>query len=248
MIGREVVAEFRGGWFRAFLCLMTLAAGPQSPADECFGERERARAITQRVDEEWPLRPSGDEVSQYVQLLGERLARAVPGGAGAGLEWRFTTLRDHAPYAFAIGYGYVYVTDGTLAFVRGEAEFAAVLAHEIGHQISGHFCRIAGEGGRLSGGRAEVPLGSLKQILDLAKEQEADRAAVRILRAAGFDPWAMYSVAERLPQSDAYGTEVGDGRRLRSLRDALKGQRVMSGEQTDSAAFRRSRESIVGNR
>lgn len=212
-------------------------------AISCPDEQRRARASALKINEEWPLRPTGDEVARYLQRLGERLARATSGGA---TEWRFTTIRDRAPFAFAIGYGHVYVTDGTLRFARSESELAAVLAHEIGHQLAGHFCN----GGDPSDGQARrtertySPLGSLNQVLDLTKEQEADRHAVAILSDAGFDPRAMYTVAERLPESAAYGHAQGDDRRLQSIEAALKAGPVRRSTTVDSDDFRRAKASV----
>ncbi|HYE37312.1 M48 family metalloprotease [Methylocaldum sp.] len=91
-----------------------------------------------RVNQEWPQHPSNDELSRYIQFLGERLGRTSP--SGRSIPWRFSVLRDHSPYAFAIGSGFVYVADGAFTFARNESELAAILAHEIGHQLAAHFC------------------------------------------------------------------------------------------------------------
>lgn len=203
----------------------TLTGASQAEAVFCPEEQSRARAIAGKISDEWPQRPAGEEVSRYIQKLGERLGRAA--SPEAGVAWRFTTLRDHAPFAFAIGYGFIYVTDGALRFSRTESELAAILAHEIGHQLAGHFCRsFESSGGSIARKeRGQSSIGSLHQVIDLRKEQDADRLAVGILRAAGFDPHAMYTVAERLPQSAAYGHAQGDNRRLSALRAVLGGKR-----------------------
>lgn len=214
----------------------------------CPEEQNRARAIALRINEEWPQRPSGDEISRYVRTLGERLGRAAP--RGGGIPWRFTIIRDRAPYAFAIGYGYVYVTDGTLRFARTESELAAVIAHEIGHQLAGHFCKQREQPDGLFRGseRGEAPVGSLRQVLDLGKEQEADRYAVGILDAAGFDPRAMYTVAERLPPAAAFGHGQGDNRRLRALEETLRREGPARFVETEAEAFRNAKASVEADR
>ena len=212
----------------------------------CPEERARARASVVRISEEWPQRPAADEVSRYVQALGERLGRSAPGKGT--VSWRFTVLRDEAPFAFAIGYGYVYVTDGTLAFARTESEFAAVLAHEMGHQLAGHFCRRPKEGLFGSPPPVEAPVGSLSQVIDLGKEQEADRLAVRILGAAGFIPDAMYTVAERLPKSRAYGHGQGDDRRLAALKKVLRGKEVDRTAAPPAEKFRKVKSLVESGR
>lgn len=221
-------------------------AGHGEPAF-CPGEQARAGAVAARVNEEWPQRPSGDEVSRYIQALGERLGRNT---GRAAIPWRFTLLRDQAPFAFAIGYGYVYVTDGTLRFARTESELAAVLAHEMGHQLAGHFCRKPKQPEGLFHRNApvEAPVGSLSQVIDLGKEQEADRLAVGILRAADFDPGAMYSVADRLPKSAAYGHSQGDNRRLAALKEILGGKGPPKLTEPAGESFRRAKALVENER
>lgn len=225
-----------------------VVVGCRAEATLCPEEQNQARAVALQVNEEWPQRPSGDEISRYVQTLGERLGRAKT--VGAGISWMFTTIRDRAPYAFAIGYGYVYVTDGMLRFARTESELAAVLAHEIGHQLAGHFCTETSESkGMFKGSeRREVPLGALTQILDLDREQEADRYAVGILTSACFDPRAMYTVAKRLRQSSVYGPAQGDNRRLRALEETLRGVGPTCFVNCDVAAFWRAKETVEAER
>ena len=77
-------------------------------------------------------------VSQYVQKLGVRLAHFSVYGRNS--PWQFSVVRNLAPNAFSIGGGYVFITDGAVNFVQNESELAAILAHELGHELAGHFC------------------------------------------------------------------------------------------------------------
>lgn len=142
-------------------------------------------------------------------------------------------VHDRAPNAFAAGAGSLYLTDGALEFARTESELAAILAHEMGHQISGHFCPRERSGffswlfGR-SADMAETSrtdvrkkdLGSISLVIDPVKEQEADRQAVAVLREAGYDPHAMLEVARRLPSGER-PSHLQDPRRIRSLEASL---------------------------
>ena len=65
-------------------------------------------------------------------------------------------------------------------------------------------------------------VGSLTQVIDIAKELEADRLAVQILDRAGYDPRAVLTMAKRLPAGDSFH-HLRDQRRIRALEDLLVG-------------------------
>jgi beta-barrel assembly-enhancing protease len=173
---------------------------------DCAGEAERAATTARQLVDQWPVR-GDDAVSSYISSLGLRLAEtAVP---RAPFNWRFIIVRNYAANAMAIGDGYIFVTDGTIRFADDESEVAAVLAHEIGHQIAGHLCRAAAHidhawwdpAGWLQSRTEQIKqagVGSLVQIIDVDKEIEADRAGVAILNKTGLDPYAMLRVLTKL--------------------------------------------------
>jgi beta-barrel assembly-enhancing protease len=214
------------------LFLVLLLCVPETAAragNLCAGENENARAMMQRIEEEWPLRSRQDSVSRYVQSLGNRLADGFD--RKYNRPWRFTVVRDRSINAFSIGAGYVYVTEGSVALARNESEIAAVLAHEMGHQMSGHFCKQApgfwssflnlfgaGNGNSRPAG-IQSGIGNLTQVTDPVKEREADQLAVRILSTGGFDTHAILDLAERL--QDSY-SHLQDPRRIQALRQLLR--------------------------
>jgi beta-barrel assembly-enhancing protease len=215
---------------RAVLHLAPLLVALVSQASDaelaCPSEQQRARTLAGHIAQEWPIRGSGDYVSRYVQSLGDRLAaRAAKARPG---QWHFVVLRDRSANAFSIGDGRVYVTEGALLFARDESEMAAILAHEIGHQIAGHFCPPPPSSGSALGDlrerlfskrqndRVEMEIGSLVQVIDEQKEREADSHAVQVLTDAGYDARAMLRVARRLAGSAGIG-HWHDGRRVQAL-------------------------------
>ncbi len=237
------------------LLLAGLSLSPGAAMAVCPGEFEATQAMIQRIQQEFPLRASSDEISSYIQRLGASLVRAS--GRGTKLSWRFLVQRDYAVNAFSIGSGYIYVSDGTLASVNTEDELAAILAHEIGHQLSGHFCER--NGGSYAGRSGLFPwlwsapqqdygvqrqqVGSLTQEIDPRKEEEADRYATRILEAAGFDPRAMLEVTRNLPNSANF-RHLKDQRRIDSLENLLAGLR--SKPRRYSQEFKRLRRGFAG--
>lgn len=210
----------------------------------CQSEQSESREAARRVDREWPQRPSNDELSRYIQSLGERLGRTSP--TGRSIAWRFIVLRDRSPYAFSIGSGFVYIAEGALDFVRNESELAAILAHEIGHQLAGHFCEPdpAHHGRYGSSAVHRDQVGTLIQVIDPRKELEADQYALDILRDAGLDPRAMLEVAKRLPAHSGSGLGRPENERVFALQNRLRHFRLDGSGVQDSYEFRRLREHI----
>ena len=216
-------------WVRRGLAVWVTCwlASPVAAFGLCPGELERAKATRQHIDQEWPLRASGDEVTRFIQTLGVRLARFSAGGGE--VPWRFAVVRNLAPNAFSIGAGYVYVTEGAVTFAQTEAELAAIIAHELGHELAGHFCSQAAyaESRGLFDVFSDSPppdahdvgSGSVRQTIDPRKEEQADQIAVAVLQAAGYDPRALLQVARRLPAGgEAHQT---DSRRIAALERIL---------------------------
>lgn len=186
------------------------------------------------------MRSSGDVVSQYVQKLGVRLAHSSV--YGRNIPWQISVVRNMAPNAFSIGGGYVFITDGAVNFVQNESELAAILAHELGHQLAGHFCGtpdLSDSGGFFDVfptpkiDERQVGIGSLTLAIDPIKEQEADQIALSILQASGYDPHAMLDVARRLPRGDA--VHPIDSQRLQSLERLLA--KIPQAKAVDSEDF-----------
>lgn len=205
------------------LLLLILALPSWAQADACPEEKRRAVAVRERIEREWPLR-AADPVVQYIRNFGRRLAEQA--GIGRAAYWRFEVVRDYSANAFAIGDGLIYLTEGAILLAADEAELAAILAHEMGHQLAGHFCadptpiekrkpwweillsptEPAPPG---ASSRRDANFGSLRRGIDPAKEREADRLTAEILRAAGYDPMARLELARRMARSPATGADSG---------------------------------------
>ena len=82
----------------------------------CDSEIINADKVTQRIANEWPLRPAQDIKTRYVQRTAVSLVHTIKVGmrtrdfdwpAGA---WRFLLVRDLSVNAYSIGNGRVYLT------------------------------------------------------------------------------------------------------------------------------------------
>lgn len=213
----------------AAAAVLWLASGAPAAGDSpAVAEHERARGAAARIEAEWPIIGTGPAVD-FVRRLGGELGRTA---TARGQAWSFLLVRDRSPNAFSIGGGRLYVTEGTFILCRNEAELAAILAHEMGHQLAGHFRRADGRGAD------DVALGSVRQRVDPGQEREADRISLGILEQAGYDAHAALSIAKRVAGSSALAARhFGDTRRVAALQDLLAG--VPRGGRSDSEAFQR---------
>jgi beta-barrel assembly-enhancing protease len=217
--------------------LVALSGAPLWPSgaqsDDCFQAEHANAVLMRRLGDEWPLRGAADPVSDYVNDLGRRLLQGSEGSAGK--RWRFDVARNLSANAFAVGNGYVVVTDGLVAGAPNESYLAAVLAHEMGHVLAGHFCRR-------HGGGDDFRIGTLVQHYDAQAEEEADARAAGILRRAGFDPGAMAVVLRCLAAgSPSFHAQLD--RRLQTLQGLGFGA-ASARTRRDSAGFEQARRAV----
>nr|VFK38978.1 MAG: Peptidase family M48 [Candidatus Kentron sp. TC]VFK54608.1 MAG: Peptidase family M48 [Candidatus Kentron sp. TC] len=186
---------------------------------DCSSEPERAERAMRRIREEWPLRGE-DEVIAYLRNVGNRTARRA--GIEYRANWRFHLVRDRSYNAFSLGAGRILLTEGAILNSTTEEELIAVLAHEFGHHLAGHFCRprparSAGwvdelfswsfndDDRRQGPVRSRPGMGSLRQGEDPRKEREADRMAIEILSRLGIDPKIRFAVMRHVRSRVAEG-------------------------------------------
>jgi predicted Zn-dependent protease len=210
------------------LSTILLVGSNSSMGSTCAEERMNARLMASRIAHEWPLRDPKDSCSHYLQKLINNIARGSR--EASQVSWHSRVVRDYAPNAYSIGAGYIFVTEGAIRLCRTESELAGILAHEMGHELAGHFCPEPSRGwgglfnpfgfGREAPPRRRSEIGSLTQEFDPEKEREADHVAVTLLNAAGFDTQAMLDVARRMTGSASRAREP---ERLDALKHLLSG-------------------------
>ena len=198
--------------------VMGAANSPFTPEQEYYVGRSVAATI---LDQYPPYNQA--QANLYLNRLGQALALAserpqIYNG------YTFQIMDTDEINAFASPGGHIFISRGMLRLTDGEAEVAAVLAHEIGHVAYRHGlgsirnARVIGalQEGALSAidtvaGEELQELTSIfadttSEVLDTlltrgysgATEREADGAAVEILRRLGYDPYAMNRVLERM--------------------------------------------------
>jgi predicted Zn-dependent protease len=160
-----------------------------------------------------------EALQRYVNRVGRWVASQ---STRPELKWHFGVLDTDSPNAFALPGGYVFVTRGLLRALGNEAELAAVLGHEIGHVQEKHHLKILKQSqgvdlassllgsqvnrGGLQGAAAQALLGkgaeALARGLDKDAEYEADRLGVVLATRAGYDPYAMAGVLQKLARAN----------------------------------------------
>lgn len=157
------------------------------------------------------------KLQNYVNRVGTWVAAQTERRDG---HWRFGVIQSDDVNAFAAPGGFVFITLGLYRLLDNEAELAAVLGHEIGHVVRHHHLdllkksamlgalsnvvgnRVAGKTPALQGligNGAEI----MARGLDKSAEYESDRLGIVYATRAGYDPFAMFAVLEKI---DAAGT------------------------------------------
>ncbi len=138
------------------------------------------------------------------RYLGAIVMRLYANTHRPGMRTDFTLVNSSVVNAFAIP-GHVYATRGFVSGIENEAQFAAVMAHELGHVAAGHTAKqmtrqtlmslglgvtgaALGEGGRnaLVLGQAGVALLNLSYSREM--EYQADRVGTYYMALSGWDP------------------------------------------------------------
>lgn len=164
-----------------------------------LGREVVERVAWWREDPDW---------TRYVGGVGVGLAPYVH---RHGIGYTFHAVEAGAINAFALPGGHVFVFTGMLAFLRSEAELAAILGHEMAHVDLRH-C-IERYQYELAARKAGV--GEIGQLAEVARrlvtvgyrqyqELEADAQGVRMTAEAGYDPAAGPALFRRL------GERVGE--------------------------------------
>jgi predicted Zn-dependent protease len=167
------------------------------------------REMSVEVAKQYPIYNNAT-VTAYVQAVGDRIVR---NSDRKDIAYHFAVINKKEANAFSLPGGYVYTYTELMKAAGDEAEFAAVVAHEIGHVAARHSTeRLTQQYGYqfvASLVLGQDPNATAKLIADLAAtggflkysrdaEFEADRLGAKYLYAAGYDPQAMIDFLEKI--------------------------------------------------
>jgi beta-barrel assembly-enhancing protease len=171
--------------------------------------------------EEHGLIISDPVVTGYVERIGRSV---VPPNTLENVQWRFRVIRDPTPNAFALPNGSIYVNSGLLSRLQNQAQLAGVLAHESTHVFNRHpytsyhdmrkkvvaieVFQVGATAASFGGVNAGIvsALGNLIPMIVTETifgyrrelEHESDVYAVKVMKAAGYDPEEMAKALDSL--------------------------------------------------
>lgn len=164
-----------------------------------------------------------DALQRYVNTVGRWIAM---GSERPDLPWRFGVIDSADVNAFSAPGGSVLITRGLYASLSDEAELAGVLGHEIAHVVERHHIDLMRKGLLLAEGREAIEKGLkgdkdelLRRLvgtgaevfarrLDQDAEFEADRRAVVLAARAGYSPYGLPAVLEKIASVTKTDTRV----------------------------------------
>lgn len=153
-----------------------------------------------------------DTDSETVKMLDEIGGRLADCVKNKQLRFHFQSITGHAPNAFALPGGYIFISRSLLELSQwNKDEIAATLAHEMGHVVHRHAMdrMIAASaismgaksfkvGGALANWLKTAGIKSLQSAYSQDQEADADDFAVRLTYAAGYDPKGCLRLFDRL--------------------------------------------------
>jgi predicted Zn-dependent protease len=154
-----------------------------------------------------------EALQRYVNTVGRWVASQ---SERPNLPWHFGVIESNDVNAFAAPGGYVFLTKGLYLKLASEAELAGVLAHEVGHVIKRHHIEVMRKGAAISLGESFLQkkmqdnkndyiknlVGNGAEIfarsLDKDAEFEADRIGVVLAARAGYEPYSLPAVLQKI--------------------------------------------------
>jgi beta-barrel assembly-enhancing protease len=166
-------------------------------------EREFGKECAREFSKQFPAAASRAD-QELVVGIGSKLVAAVK---DPRREFRFTVAASDLANAFALPGGFIFITGSLLKLGEYDRnEIAFFLGHEIGHVLRGHAKDHLAVNTFLTAIASRLPAAGsmLRQILSKGYsrtlELEADREAIRLIAAAGFDVRASIQALKRLAQ------------------------------------------------
>ncbi len=181
-----------------------------SPQQELELGRDYHPSLVMMYDAEYR---DDEELTRYLEAIVERIHSV---SHRRDMPVRFTLLNSSVVNAFALP-GHVYATRGLVIKLESEAQFASIMAHEMGHVAAGHTAQrmtrqtlaalgiglggyaledVSGAQGILMAGQ----VGLLLTELSYSREQErqADALSAYYMTQAGWNPEAAVEVQRML--------------------------------------------------
>ncbi|MHC4480435.1 MAG: M48 family metalloprotease [Planctomycetota bacterium] len=232
LIGDE---EDRGKWLAGARAVKSMVNEIDTREEIGIGQSLAVRAFASfgRPHPDAGLQRYVAQVGKLVALQSERPT----------LPFSFAVVQSDEPNALALPGGYVFISTGLLARLRGESELACILGHEVCHVAQKHGIEIIGRDRVVAGlvdfGAAlEEDVAKYRQFIDLFYEKLttegydrryewlADEAGTRYAYRAGYHPGGLLPFLESSRasgvQMERYKTHPDPAGRIEKVQAVLR--------------------------
>lgn len=195
-------------------------------------EIEQGKKATEEFEKSKSTKLLDPNSSPQAKILQDKLTTLVNRLAAVSgrpkIAYSVKIVEDDDVNAFTFPNGQIYVYRGLLDFAASDDEIAAVMAHEIGHNVRLHALRGENKAKKLSwasllamavaiaGGRSGANVAQFTNYMLIGVlngytvnyEKEADTLAVGMLVKAGYNPSALVTFMDRLRMQEERRPEV----------------------------------------
>jgi beta-barrel assembly-enhancing protease len=209
-------------------------------------EVSMGKSIAESIEKSKEIKLDPDPLmTERVNNVGQKIASVSD---RKEVRYIFRVIDKDEVNAFALPGGYVFVFKGIMDKISKDDELAAVIAHEIAHVVARHSIKRLQGGigydvlrilmavtgtGMQDAGRIDSAFAQL--IMSYSREDEAlaDKIAIKYLKAAGYDPWAVVSLLKKLQEADkiapirpytSYRSHPYVADRIRMVKQELSGE------------------------
>jgi beta-barrel assembly-enhancing protease len=216
-LGRPAAAVFAAAFFALSSSTAALAYSQEEQWELQAGQQQYMQLAQQgKIIPQSPLYDTIKPITDKVAAVADP-QYFVP--------FHFILVNDRSPNAFSVPGGNVYITTGLLQFAKNQDEIAGVLCHEVSHDIHHDVYNenrknqglqtMAGVLGMLVGGygyggylgQMALGVGADAQSKGYSRgvESNADRAGAYNCAKAGFNPWGMVWLFQRMESMEHSG-------------------------------------------
>lgn len=196
------------------------------------------------IAEQWQQRLTiihDDPLADRLRTIGQRLVAQLP----TTMQYHFELIDLSEPNAFSLPGGRIFVSRKLIALMQSDDELAAVLAHELGHEVTHQGAAFVSRWLRLTGVNSVTTADDIRQrynqLLDTQatrkikppKEEDeqvdADAVAIQAMIHAGYNPQAFATMFHRLTLAtgktnffaDLFGRTNPDDARLKQVQKVV---------------------------